>query len=215
MPASPVSRQSRRFPRFSVRGLIVVVVLIGAGLGWLVRSARIQRDAVATIERSVGSASYDWQYRDGIDIRGGMPWAPPWLVDLVGVDYFGHVTSVSLNGELSDDALVHAGRLTQLESLDLAGSSVCDAELAHLTGLTNLSTLDLQGTQITELGLAHLKGLSNLSYLRLAYTGISHAGLEHVKRLTSLSGLDLRGTTVTDAGMKGLRKALPKLDIEY
>ena len=34
--AKPVSRPWRRFLRLSVRGLIVLVLLIGAGFGWLV-----------------------------------------------------------------------------------------------------------------------------------------------------------------------------------
>jgi hypothetical protein len=40
MPAGPVSRPWRRFLRFSVRALIVLVLVVGAGLGWVVRSAR-------------------------------------------------------------------------------------------------------------------------------------------------------------------------------
>ena len=46
-PANPASRPLRRFLRFSVRGMIVLVLLIGCWSGWLVRSARIQREAVA------------------------------------------------------------------------------------------------------------------------------------------------------------------------
>ena len=37
MPAETTSRPWRRFLRFSVRGLIVLVLVIGAGLGWIVR----------------------------------------------------------------------------------------------------------------------------------------------------------------------------------
>ena len=36
--AKPVSRPWRRFLRFSVRGMIVVVLVIGGWLGWIVRS---------------------------------------------------------------------------------------------------------------------------------------------------------------------------------
>ena len=50
--ARPVRRPWRRSLRFSVRGLIVLVLVIGAGLGSLVRSARIQREAVAAIKNS-------------------------------------------------------------------------------------------------------------------------------------------------------------------
>ena len=48
----------RRFLRFSVRGMIVLVLVIGGWLGWIVRSARIQRDAVAAIQRTGGSVQY-------------------------------------------------------------------------------------------------------------------------------------------------------------
>ena len=61
---NPVSRPWRRFLSFSVRGLIVIVLVVGAGLGWIVRSARIQRDAVTAIKNAGGWVEYDselWQ----------------------------------------------------------------------------------------------------------------------------------------------------------
>ena len=94
--AKPVSRPWRRFLRFSVRGLIVLVLVIGGWLGWLVRSARIQREAVAAIKNAGGTVKYDWEWSNGSMIPAGKPWAPRWLVDLIGVDYFGHVTAVWL-----------------------------------------------------------------------------------------------------------------------
>jgi len=62
MLAGPVSRHRRRFPRFSMRRLVVVALVIGAGLGWMVRSARIQREAVRAIEKAGGSVDYDWEW---------------------------------------------------------------------------------------------------------------------------------------------------------
>ena len=102
MPAGPVSRPWRRFLRFSVRGLIVLVLVIGAGLGWLVRSARIQREAVAAIKKAGGSVNYDWEWSNGKTIPEGKPWAPrgSWIV--IGVDYFGHVTAVWLAAAATD-----------------------------------------------------------------------------------------------------------------
>ena len=38
--AKPTPRPWRRFLRFSVRGMIVVVLVIGGWLGWVVRSAQ-------------------------------------------------------------------------------------------------------------------------------------------------------------------------------
>ena len=183
----------RRFLRFNVRGLIVVVLVIGAGLGWIVRQAHIQRDAVAAITKVGGVVFYDWEWRDGTSISGGKPWAPRWLVHLIGVDYFGHVTVVefSMYPLPTDATLEVVGPRTQVQALDANSPSVGDSELAHLTGLTNLSILDLAGTSVTDAGLARLTGLS------------------HLKRLY------LRGTHVTDAGAKKLERALPGLSIDY
>jgi hypothetical protein len=54
MPADPIPRPWRRFLRFSVRGLIVLVLVVGAGLGWIVHPAHVQRDAVAAITMAGG-----------------------------------------------------------------------------------------------------------------------------------------------------------------
>jgi hypothetical protein len=98
--------------RFSVRGLVLLVLVIGAGLGWLVRSAQIQREAVAAIKKVGGRVRYEWEWSNGKYTAGRKPWAPQLLVDLVGVDYFGHVTDVSFSSWMATDAaIVQVGRL--------------------------------------------------------------------------------------------------------
>ncbi len=189
----PVSCLWRRYLRFSVRGLIVLVLVIGAGLGWVVRSARMQREAVAAIKDAGGIAFYNWEWRDGNPVVGGKPWAPKWLVERIGVDYFGHVTCVQLISlsKPTDTTLTHVARLTELEVLIIGPSTLGDDELAHLKSLTKLLSLAVIGTQVTDAGLAHLKGLTNLSFVYLG------------------------GTQVTDAGTRGLKQALPGLWIVH
>jgi hypothetical protein len=207
------SRRWRGYLRFSVRGLIVLVLLIGAGLGWIVRSAHVQRAAVAAIKNARGSVTYDWEWRNGNYLMGGTPWAPRWLVDKIGVDYFGHVTSVSIwsSSPATDTAIEHLGNFSRLELLGLTSGSVDDADLAHLHGLTELVHLDLSGTQVNGAGLVNLKRMTKLSYLSLADTHVSDAGLVHLTGLTKLSYVGLARTQVTDAGIKKLKQALPHL----
>jgi Leucine-rich repeat (LRR) protein len=218
--------------------LIVVVLVIGGWLGWLVRSTRIQAEAVTAVETTGGSVRYAWEWTNGKRIPGGKPSAPKWLVDLVGRDYFGYVTGVSHSStKYSDSSLAHLEVLTKLEKLTLPGRPFTDAGLEHLEGLTNLSELDLGGTRVTDAGLVHLKGLKNLSELDLCltdvtdaglvhlrglnklsrlnlfYTRVTDAGLVHLKGLTNLSVLHLDNTNVTDAGVNALQQALPSLKI--
>ena len=48
MTAGPVPGRWQRFLRFSLRGLNVLVLVIGGGLGWLVRGARCRQSEGAT-----------------------------------------------------------------------------------------------------------------------------------------------------------------------
>ena len=198
MPASPGSRPWRRHLRFSMRGLIVLVLFIGSGLGWLVRGARIQRDAVATITSAGGSVTYDWEWRDR---SAGAPWPPRWLAELIGIDYFVHVirVSVSLAGK-SDEVIVQVERLDRLQSLDLNYTSAGDVELAHLKRLTNLKWLDISSSPVTDAELLNLKGLTTLSGLCLSGTLVTDAGLAHLKGLTNLNYLDMEGIQFTGVG---------------
>ncbi len=63
-----------RFVRLSLRGLIVVVLLIGGSLGWIVRSAHTQRDAVAAIGRAGGSVRYESGWTDDPKLQTAGPW---------------------------------------------------------------------------------------------------------------------------------------------
>jgi hypothetical protein len=212
MSDEPTSGPWWRFVRFSLRGLIVLVLVAGAGLGWFVRSARIQRQAVAVIEQAGGSVAYEWDFQNGKRIPNGEPGWPKWLVDLLEVDYFGNVVAVDLIGSGSDELLVEVSKLTRLEDLQLKGSEVTDAGLAFLSGLTGLKRLLLRETKVTDAGLIHLTGLSELEQLTLGSTECSDAGLRHLRRLSRLKRLGLANTRVTEAAIANL-KELTSLEV--
>jgi hypothetical protein len=109
----------------SVRGLMVLVLIVGGGFGWIVHEAQVQRSAVTAVKRSGGSVSYDWQRTLGR--AEPRPWGPKWLVDRIGVDYFGNVVEVWLAGPSIQDAeaaLAHVGCLHRLEGRTLPTFSV-------------------------------------------------------------------------------------------
>ena len=202
--AKPISRPWRRFMRFSVRGMIVIVLLVGGWLGWIVRGARIQRDAVAEIRNAGGFVLYNWQWNNGSVIKG-KPWVPEWLIEAVGVDYFGRVTAVA-GSDVSEDVLAHVGKLDQVQNLEMrASEEMTDGCVAHLRGLTNLVELNLFSSHVTDAGLVHLKGLTGLKELDLAYTRITDQGVVHLEGLTKLAKLDLSYTHVTNAGLVCLK----------
>ena len=61
MPDPPLPASRRHRLRLNVRGLLILVLVVGGWLGWVARSARTQREAVAAIQLQGGWVYYDWQ----------------------------------------------------------------------------------------------------------------------------------------------------------
>jgi hypothetical protein len=200
--------------RISLGAFLALVLVIGVWLGWIIRSERAQREAVAAITRSGGRVWYEWEIEDGrfYDREIHCPW-PKWLVDQVGVDYLGNVTRVEFFQRGSDADLAHIGNLGRLEELLLIDSPVTDSGLAHLRRSTTLKRLFLPGTRISDSGLAYLKRLTRLEVLSLKDTAVTDAGLAHLKGLSALEQVHAGDKQFTDSGVRELRKSLPKLEI--
>ena len=117
-----------------MRALVIAVILVGGGLGWWVRSVRIQREAVEAIQRVGGYVTYDWAYKDGeIFENSGPPW-PRWVVEIVGTDCFSNVTRISLENVQFDRALDSVRHFSQLEDLGVSAHKITDRDLACLEG---------------------------------------------------------------------------------
>jgi len=54
----------------------VLVLVIGGGLGSIIRSARDQFAAVKAIKAAGGNVSYEWEWKDGRSIPDGTSWWP-------------------------------------------------------------------------------------------------------------------------------------------
>jgi hypothetical protein len=195
---------------------MALIFILGGVYGWIVHRAHIQRDAVAAVRHAGGEIIYDLVYQNGRPMIKSMgsvnnpassysaPWAPKWLVDRVGIDYFANVIQVHFDRPITDADLAHVGRFYRLQRLYLAPSSVSDAGLAHLEGLTALCILHLAASHVDDAGLVHLKGLVNLEALLLQKTEVTDAGLKYLGSLSHLDQLHLRATKITDAGLRHL-----------
>ena len=214
----PVPPRGRRWwmPRFRVRTMLLATLAVGVPLGWYVNAARVQRRAVEAIKAAGGRVSYEWEwdFTPGGGIRtiiAGPP-GPRWLVDRLGVDAVGRVTSVGLTGPRQAvpagvDPIGAIARLDRVELLNFPGNTaLTDAELGRLRGLTAVRSLSLRGTGVTGAGLVHLAGMTRLRSLTLPPGPISDADLTP---LAGLRDLDLiqgeMGPGVTDAGLVHLR----------
>jgi hypothetical protein len=162
-PTTPKPR--RPWPQYSLRTLLVLVVVLGCVCGWLASKiirAREQREAVKAIEELGGRV--DWKPASGGMIRT----AAAWVGKLMGGDWSVDVAAVYLTGTpVTDAGLEHLRGLTQLTGLNLSSTRVTDAGLERLRGLMQLTGLELRSTQVSDAGVNALKkALPNVNILR-------------------------------------------------
>jgi Leucine Rich repeat len=223
-PKSDPPKRKRRWFQFSLRTLMIFVVIVAIPCAWLGRKIaqkRREREAVASVVKLGGRVFFDYQ-RDETGSRpagppGGTktsaswrekadPAGPAWLRSFLGDDFFSEVGGVWADSSAFTDAhLDGIGHFLYLQDLSLQGSRVTDAGLANVESLRRLKHLYLDNTRIGDDGLAHLSGLSLLERLSLHGTGITDAGLAHLRASTRLRALLLAETRITDSGLVYLR----------
>jgi hypothetical protein len=198
--AMTTPRPKLRWYQFSLRSLLVFVLLFGLGLGWFgakMRQARRQAAAVEAITRTDGLAYYDFNAEPH-----GIWWFRMHAV--LGDDFFNSVVQAYLSHETTDADLENLEDLPALRDLDCRGTKITGAGLRHLRGLSKLETLDLSFSELTDAGLENLRDLPRLRKLGLNRTKITDTGSRHLKHLAELKELDLSETRITGISMNDL-----------
>ena len=208
----------RRFLRFSLKAVLLLVLIIAISLGWAMHKVREQ--GIAIREMSEAGARFAVEYahggswtilerfrewsgeqqpRNALRLKfGGLPWTDAELERL----RFGPIASVT------DVDLAGIQALTHLEELRLGKMGVTDAGIAHVGRLTKLKSLYLDDTQITDAGLQHLRTLTELQTLSLDRTRVTDAGVAQLQGMPRLRRVSLVDTQVSDAAVADLKKTL-------
>ena len=190
------------------RVLLVCVLLLAICLVFAGRTshrAAIQREAVSKVRKTGGSVVYTY------DIS-----VPQWCVDLVGIDFFATVTSVSYfewgvpMPENKRNFLALAD-LNHLRELDVFESTFPSDILADMTSITRLSVVRHTLTDVDATNIAQLK---QLQVLVLCENNLSDAGAFSLAGLPNLTELDVSGNFVTDEAVDRLRTLLPNCEVQ-
>ncbi len=161
------TKPKRRRFQFSLRTLLLAVLLLSLPLSWLatrMERARRQKEAVKAIQELGGSVIYNGNRLPGGIFPHGAPrvqtpW-PSWLERVLGEDFFWDAERVYWYGshpKVTDQRLVYLKDLKNVREVCLQGTQVTDAGLEYLKTFRGLEHLDLRGTQVTTEGVKKLR----------------------------------------------------------
>ena len=219
------TKPKRRWFRFSLRALLVLVTVLCVWLGFKVNAVRKQKEAIDAIMQAGGSFWFDYQYAVGDsnltnpdpDIT---PPGPTWLRKFLGDDYFRTpvflMIGYSENGGNND---IGTGLLNQLEKLpslrrvmfdsiaivDVSSGHrhrFSDSDLQVFSTLHHLESLSIQIADIRGDGVAYLSNLTNLGSLEFYSTPLDDAGMEKISKMEWLRSLVCAGTRITNKSLQ-------------
>jgi len=167
-PISPKPR--RRWLQFSLRTVMVIVLLLALPLGWigvLLDRSREQERVLGHFRKYEPVASFRYGYVVTLGFSGN--------------PYVAGLRSVPIEGP-NDADMVHLKGFKKLECLSLGASDVTDAGVRDIGELTALKVLSLYDTRISDFGLKHLKKLTNLKVLNVGKTGVTSDGVASLQK---------------------------------
>ena len=215
------TKPKRRWFRFSLRALFVLVTAFCVWLGWEVNSARRQKEAVEAIIKAGGTIGYDFQMTPNAAfaklLRGRRPGfesglfakydldqnatqsAPAWLRDHIGNDFFRNVASVSFphaSAVKPMTGIEHLAKLPALKQFYLVGGYPNKEEYPKI-----------QSVDFT--ALEELKYLDALTIFNFRLDGPELAKFRSFDRLTQVT---LCNTGFDDAAMEQVGRMI---NLEY
>lgn len=214
-PTAPIVTP-RRWLRFGIRGILVLMVLVAAPLAWKVNQVRAQRRILATMETSRVQARYDYdvEYFREDSLRPGDPSSPGplWLHSLLGEDFFADVAEINFSQVQGahDEIVSLVPALPRVECV--SHYELTDPGLEHLARAPSIRKLVIGGS-FTRAGFAQLATLGKLEYLVMS----SHPNLTDDEMVTTLGTCKtlkhLYIETVTLNDLRRLRESLPGCEV--
>ena len=201
------TKPRRRWLRFSIRSLLLLIALIAIPLAWKVNRAQNQRRVVAEVERLKGSIVWVHEELPPFYSDNDPP-GPLWLRNILGDDFFADVCRIDIaNPNCDDDTLAQIATLPSLNTISLMSDGITDRGRAYLTHLKTLETLLINSERVTDSGLKHVAQLPpRLVNLLLDCPQVTSAGLQFLNGRDNFRTLAARRARVSDSGLSVIGK---------
>ncbi len=202
-----------RWLRYSLRGLLVMVLVLSvalAGYVWLLQDLHEQQAIEARLNELGCRAKWDMEYREDFPLPvKRAPTVPIWVIELLGGDPNSQITAISVdydspsegNADKLHAALSIANDLQEFCSLSIQGDHR-DPPRSQLDGFRAPGTtkmLFLSRVDLTDETLREIGQLIELKRLSVHEVSVPDDAVHHLSGLTQLKALTLDRTNVTSA----------------
>lgn len=203
--ASP-TKPRRRWLRFSIRALLVLVTLICILLGWLGREIYQHHQRRAMFSRIEVSGGDVFADLDAFHYGPTLTFSEQLLTWWYGSEvYLLQIDTVQLRDGNQDVLLSDLAALHTVETLTLENVAITDETVRVLQQMKSLKDLNIISHTITPGELSRLAAIPTFHDLRLGLDAANNANLAVVKPLASLSSLVLIEGPLTDEGLRSLQ----------
>ena len=195
----------RRPFRFSLRSLLVLVVVLAIPLAWIGKE-RHQSKHEQEVADQLRKLGFEVELKGPYDsgFRGG-PSQPGWRN--IARQVIGERIVFFRASSHDFEDLTPLANLSRLQQLGLDDTNVSD--LTPLARLRSLREIALSGTKVTDL--SPLAGLTELTFLKACYIPVSD--VSPLKGLKKMEWVSIRGTKVTDISPLAGLLALKEVDV--
>jgi hypothetical protein len=180
--ATKAATRKGRWLRFSLRSLLILMLLFAIPCGWVakrMREKRLEHEAIAEMAEHGGHLL---EYYVG---------SPPtkssfivWLEGWLGEGFFTTMTKLSLDGPMTDGGFEQVANCRSLKEIWVNNAELTANGLLPLKDLHELELIDLDNCSKTATDLEFLDGMPRLNYLGLAWFYPTEAGWERIKSLS-------------------------------
>lgn len=195
--------------RFSLRVLLLFILVLSLPLGWLGRQiirSRRETAFVARVSKAGGDARFD--YNAAVP---GFPADEPkgsWLLrQAFGQNLFSYVCSADLSKVKNPNAFeTSLGQMSKLQTLTLPSGPLSDELVESVASLPDLWELSLNGSSITPAQMRRLAKSKSIGALRLGGEAAADEVLEQLHHFRHLPNVAILGGVTTDRGLQALRQ---------
>lgn len=219
--------------QFSLRNLLIVILVVGLGLGWFVDRRKKSQAAWASLNALwigpptahdlIGSRSSRFEKLLGIDLPDtaaitidntslGEPFSSPLEVgrSLNGLYFICHISGPDA---FTDQLPVFSPISSMYQMQFLHCSDITDETVQTLSRLKVLGILNLSHSSISDEALVHLRAMHSLFDLDLSHTEINGSGFKYLADNKSLRKVNLLDTGATWQSVANLRALRPDIVI--